>query len=187
MYIVSMKQLPFSMIRAFDENTQIPDVHVTHCLVNGMSAPQCLNASLEDQNSNQEETPMSNTMKTVALAGAVAAALAAHTTPADAAAKEKCYGVSLAGANDCAAGPGTTCAGTSYRITKATPGRWSTQAHAKTLNCQTWQTARDAKARSSSLTATCQRINHPARQCFGACAPRLIHARERAMLDTSPL
>jgi len=26
---------------------------------------------------------------------------------------EKCYGVSLAGKNDCAAGPGTTCAGTS--------------------------------------------------------------------------
>ena len=29
------------------------------------------------------------------------------------AALEKCYGVSLAGKNDCAAGPGTTCAGTS--------------------------------------------------------------------------
>ena len=29
------------------------------------------------------------------------------------AAVEKCYGVSLAGHNDCAAGPGTTCAGTS--------------------------------------------------------------------------
>ena len=28
-------------------------------------------------------------------------------------AKEKCYGVALAGKNDCAAGPGTTCAGTS--------------------------------------------------------------------------
>lgn len=28
---------------------------------------------------------------------------------------EKCYGVSLAGKNDCAAGPGTTCAGTSVR------------------------------------------------------------------------
>jgi uncharacterized membrane protein len=28
-------------------------------------------------------------------------------------AMEKCYGVSLAGKNDCAAGPGTTCAGTS--------------------------------------------------------------------------
>jgi uncharacterized membrane protein len=27
--------------------------------------------------------------------------------------KEKCYGVSLAGQNDCAAGPGTSCAGTS--------------------------------------------------------------------------
>ena len=27
--------------------------------------------------------------------------------------KEKCYGVSLAGMNDCAAGPGTTCQGTS--------------------------------------------------------------------------
>ena len=26
---------------------------------------------------------------------------------------EKCYAVSLAGKNDCAAGPGTTCAGTS--------------------------------------------------------------------------
>lgn len=28
---------------------------------------------------------------------------------------EKCYGVSLAGKNDCAAGPGTSCAGTSKR------------------------------------------------------------------------
>lgn len=57
---------------------------------------------------------MSKTMKSVAIVGAVAAALTAQTTTsADAASKEKCYGVSLAGANDCAAGPGTTCAGTS--------------------------------------------------------------------------
>ncbi|OAN96727.1 BufA1 family periplasmic bufferin-type metallophore [Sulfitobacter geojensis] len=56
---------------------------------------------------------MSNVMKSVAIAGAVAAAMTAQTTAADAASKEKCYGVSLAGANDCAAGPGTTCAGTS--------------------------------------------------------------------------
>lgn len=28
---------------------------------------------------------------------------------------DKCYGVSLAGKNDCAAGPGTSCAGTSRR------------------------------------------------------------------------
>ena len=27
--------------------------------------------------------------------------------------KERCYGISEAGKNDCAAGPGTTCAGTS--------------------------------------------------------------------------
>lgn len=57
---------------------------------------------------------MKTTMKSVAIVGAVAAALTAHsTTTAEAASKEKCYGVSLAGANDCAAGPGTTCAGTS--------------------------------------------------------------------------
>ena len=55
---------------------------------------------------------MSNTAKTLAVAGAVAAALtSAVVTPAAAQSKEKCYGVSLAGQNDCAAGPGTTCAG----------------------------------------------------------------------------
>lgn len=56
------------------------------------------------------------------LAGGVAVALVSgagiahaqgqsHTAPA----MEKCYGVALAGKNDCAAGPGTTCAGTSVR------------------------------------------------------------------------
>jgi uncharacterized membrane protein len=49
------------------------------------------------------------------LAGAVALAISAGVspTPAAAQANEKCYGISLAGQNDCAAGPGTTCAGTS--------------------------------------------------------------------------
>ncbi|MCB1311149.1 MAG: DUF2282 domain-containing protein [Sedimentitalea sp.] len=56
---------------------------------------------------------MSNTVKTLAVASAVAAALSAQATVANAQAKEKCYGVALAGQNDCAAGPGTTCAGTS--------------------------------------------------------------------------
>ena len=57
---------------------------------------------------------MSTTKKTLAIASAVAAALtAAATTQAAAQAKEKCYGVSEAGQNDCAAVPGTTCAGTS--------------------------------------------------------------------------
>ncbi len=48
------------------------------------------------------------------IVGAVAAAVAAGSAaPANAQAKEKCFGISLAGQNDCAAGPGTTCAGTS--------------------------------------------------------------------------
>jgi uncharacterized membrane protein len=53
--------------------------------------------------------------KTLAIAGALAAAMSAQlVTPAHAEdAKEKCFGVALAGQNDCAAGEGTTCAGTS--------------------------------------------------------------------------
>ena len=52
--------------------------------------------------------------KSLAVAGAVAAALTASmTTGVHAQAKAKCFGVSLAGENDCAAGAGTTCAGTS--------------------------------------------------------------------------
>jgi uncharacterized membrane protein len=48
------------------------------------------------------------------VAGAVAVALSnGMTKSANAQAKEKCYGISMAGQNDCAAGPGTTCAGTS--------------------------------------------------------------------------
>jgi uncharacterized membrane protein len=40
-------------------------------------------------------------------------ATSAHAAPSSAKpAMEKCYGVALAGKNDCAAGPGTTCAGT---------------------------------------------------------------------------
>lgn len=56
---------------------------------------------------------MSPKAKTISIAGAVSAALAATALPVGAADNEKCYGVSLAGENDCAAGPGTTCAGTS--------------------------------------------------------------------------
>ena len=50
----------------------------------------------------------------LAIAAALTSALAtAATSPAQAGAKEKCYGVSLKGQNDCAAGAGTTCAATS--------------------------------------------------------------------------
>lgn len=56
-----------------------------------------------------------NVMSAAMIAGAVALAVSAtaEMSPASAQAKEKCYGISLAGQNDCAAGPGTTCAGTS--------------------------------------------------------------------------
>lgn len=50
------------------------------------------------------------------LAGLIALATAAQAIAADTAPpadKEKCFGVALKGKNDCAAGPGTTCAGTS--------------------------------------------------------------------------
>jgi uncharacterized membrane protein len=47
-----------------------------------------------------------------ALALAIGAALSLPAA-ANAADTEKCYGVALKGKNDCAAGPGTTCAGTS--------------------------------------------------------------------------
>jgi len=59
---------------------------------------------------------MSAFVKTTAAAAALAAAatLSLSATAAEAAgAKEKCFGVALAGKNDCAAGPGTSCAGTS--------------------------------------------------------------------------
>jgi uncharacterized membrane protein len=46
------------------------------------------------------------------LAGALATAAKAGPAPAQPGA-DKCYGVALAGKNDCAAGTGTTCAGTS--------------------------------------------------------------------------
>lgn len=50
----------------------------------------------------------------VAVASVLAAAVAAASTAQAAApAQEKCYGVALKGHNDCKAGPGTSCAGTS--------------------------------------------------------------------------
>lgn len=48
-----------------------------------------------------------------AVAGAIATALASLTSAAHAEDMEKCYGIAKAGENGCAAGPGTTCAGSS--------------------------------------------------------------------------
>lgn len=67
---------------------------------------------------------------TAAAAASLALALAATaaSSPASAApGLEKCFGIALAGKNDCKAGPGTSCAGTSkvnyqgsaYKLVKA--------------------------------------------------------------------
>jgi uncharacterized membrane protein len=58
---------------------------------------------------------MSTKTLALPLAASIAAALtmAAGHASAQSANMEKCFGVSLAGQNDCAAGPGTTCSGTS--------------------------------------------------------------------------
>ncbi len=55
-----------------------------------------------------------STLSKAAIASAVTAAalLAAQGAQAKGS-MEKCYGVALAGENDCAAGPGTSCEGTS--------------------------------------------------------------------------
>ena len=54
----------------------------------------------------------------LAIAGAAAAAVSAAAVAGPVKAqpnKDKCFGISLAGKNDCAAGAGTSCAGTSKR------------------------------------------------------------------------
>lgn len=70
---------------------------------------------------------MKTTTGIVAAAATLAAAALLAASPASAAgekagAKEKCYGVALKAKNDCAAGPGTSYAGTStvdYQIGRA--------------------------------------------------------------------
>lgn len=60
---------------------------------------------------------MNKSMTAASLALALGAALSVAATPVLAqgatADKEKCYGVAMKGKNDCRAGAGTTCAGTS--------------------------------------------------------------------------
>ena len=93
---------------------------------------------------------MSTQVKALAVAGAVAAALSAHATTVSAQAQEKCYGVSLAGENDCAAGPGTTCAGTS---TVDYQGNAWTLVPSGTCESTELPAMADGKARMGSLEA----------------------------------
>jgi uncharacterized membrane protein len=63
----------------------------------------------------QGEDFMDRGSLTLVLTSSLVSALAVIATPvsADDASMEKCYGVALKGQNDCAAGPGTSCAATS--------------------------------------------------------------------------
>lgn len=61
---------------------------------------------------NRSIAALAGAMLSGALAGVIAAQPA---TAADKPTMEKCYGVAKAGQNDCAAGAGTSCAGTSAR------------------------------------------------------------------------
>jgi uncharacterized membrane protein len=57
-------------------------------------------------------------LSAVALATALGSALAGNASAhleEGAAGKEQCYGIALAGQNDCAGGPGTSCAGSSKK------------------------------------------------------------------------
>ena len=58
---------------------------------------------------------MNRQILSLALASSLATAMGAVSSASaqDKENMEKCYGVAMAGQNDCAAGPGTTCAGTS--------------------------------------------------------------------------
>ncbi|MFB3083970.1 MAG: DUF2282 domain-containing protein [Gammaproteobacteria bacterium] len=62
---------------------------------------------------------MKNIKQSIAITSAITAALLLATSGVMAADEkpqtEKCYGVAKAGKNDCAAGPGTTCSGTSQK------------------------------------------------------------------------
>lgn len=64
---------------------------------------------------NNQTTTTAHCASAAALALALGTALTLAATPAAAqmADKEKCFGVALKAKNDCAAGAGTTCAGTS--------------------------------------------------------------------------
>lgn len=93
---------------------------------------------------------MSYQSKSLVIAGALATALSGLAGMAQAQENEKCFGVSLAGQNDCAAGEGTTCAGTS---------KVDYQGNAWTLvpagTCETMElpAGGDGMARKGSLTA----------------------------------
>lgn len=84
-------------------------------------------------------TPKAKLATATAVAGAMAVALglsgatfaASHEKGEKKAETEKCYGIAKAGKNDCAAGPGTTCSGTSTK-----DGQGNAWMHVMKGNCE---------------------------------------------------
>ena len=72
-----------------------------------------------------------STLAAIALAGLTAgAALSAHAAKMP---QENCFGVAMAGKNDCAAGPGTTCAGTSKTDKQANAWKYVDEGTCKSM------------------------------------------------------
>jgi len=76
---------------------------------------------------------------TLALASALTTAIATAASPSFAApkppqpTKDKCFGIALKGDNDCAAGPGTTCAGTSTADYQGNSWKYVTKGTCETI------------------------------------------------------
>ena len=102
------------------------------------------------------------------LAGAFATALATITavTTTDAQAakegKERCYGVSLKGKNDCKAGAGTTCAGTS--LVDYQSNAWT---YVDTGTCESMTTAAGGKGSLQCTPTTDEAVPAAQRGCEG--------------------
>jgi uncharacterized membrane protein len=80
----------------------------------GLHQPsQCSHRNCQENFMTQAETQAKYRLPAVALALALGTAFIAAPAAAQATDKEKCFGVALKGKNDCAAGAGTSCAGTS--------------------------------------------------------------------------
>ena len=75
------------------------------------------------------------------------ASLVSSAGTAAAAEKEKCFGVAMAGKNDCAAGPGTTCAGTSKADYQGNEWKYVAKG-----TCMTMKLPGDRKGSLSPLT-----------------------------------
>jgi uncharacterized membrane protein len=99
---------------------------------------------------NRRDLTMSYQSKSLVLAGALATALSGLAGMATAQENEKCFGVALAGQNDCAAGEGTTCAGTSKADYQGNAWKLVPAGTCETMELPA---ADDGMARKGSLTA----------------------------------